>query len=227
MLPSAQIIRTLSSKMQLSTSDLLSSKEKLNEEQLSKIKDIGLEMKKYPIFYVDIPARPIEMYETILEFCNQRKVKAEKKTLIVTIDFVSLCKGNASDSEKDIVDSLYKTLVEAKKKLYDMGIRVIFIALSQLNRDIESVERRDPKYQFPTRNDLYSASSIYTNSDIVIISHNPSVINGIEKYGPYNWDIKDEDGRSFIYWHIIKNRMGKNAILKMKEDFSNSKVVDA
>lgn len=227
MIPAAQVIRTLSTKLKMSTEELMSKYDSLDKSVIQEAKRIADNMSKESIYYVDIPGRPEEMKETIYEFAELRKIKEENKCLLITVDFVSLCKGNASDSEKAIVDNLYKTILEVKKTFYDKGIKAIFVFLSQLNRDIESNDRKEQLSHYPNRNDIYAASSVYVNSDVVIIAHNPSVISGIEYYGPKYLPLYCmKTKRSFIYFHVIKNRGGKLAVFQMRENFNESKIED-
>jgi replicative DNA helicase len=168
-----------------------------------------------------------EMQSTIYNFIESREVKERNVSVVITIDHIILTKGNQNEQEKSILDNLYRMLNRLKKQFASEGIKVLFVALSQLNRDIESAERRNPKYHYPTRNDIFGASSVYNGSDYVMISHNPSTIDGIESYGTRQLPIKcDKTNRAFIYWHLIKNRFGRTSIMKMRENFENSSIDD-
>jgi hypothetical protein len=157
--------------------------------------------------------------------------------IIITLDHTLLTKGDMSDNEKSIVDELTKMFVSLKKELIRMGCKVIIIILSQLNRDIESEKRvTNPLLHYPTKNDIFAASSVYYCADYVIISHKPSIVNGLKQYygpprgtqyprglpvyNPYNAD------QPMVYWHLIKNRFGDNAILTMLDNFRYSKVTE-
>lgn len=110
--------------------------------------------------------------------------------------------------------------------------------LSQLNRNLETPERvNNPFMHYPTKNDMFGASSVYYCSDVVIISHKPSVISALGKekfYGPptkgYPKGLPifhpQEKDRPMIYWHIIKERFGENKILAMVDDFKHSRVLE-
>jgi replicative DNA helicase len=237
MLARDQIIRNLSGKMQVSTNELLSGKKKLSAAKLNKARGIVGQITDYPIYYVDNTGTVQEIVQTILDFTQQFELKKTKAGLIVTIDHVLLTKGRESDAEKKIIDHLYKEIIRLKKDYDHNGMKIIFILLSQLNREIEQNERMlNPTIHYPTKNDLFGASSVYYSSDYVIISHKPANLTGITKgYGPpigndypnglpiYNPEDQDQ---AMVYWHLIKNRTGELGIFMMLDDFKNSRILD-
>jgi replicative DNA helicase len=235
MLASDQILRSLSGNTGLSSEVIQSSNGKeLSDEDLKLLKIESANIIEYPIYYVDSSGTVPEMQNTIFNFILQRDFKEEKKSLIVTIDHVILTKGNTNDAEKKIIDDLYKMLLDTKKRLTEQGIRCLFICVSQLNRDIESVDRKKPSLNYPTQSDLFGASSVYHASDYVLISHNPSTLSGLERYGPPLPDYPEglplycsKTNKAMIYWHLIKNRFGRNRIMIMRENFINSRVEEA
>lgn len=127
-------------------------------------------------------------------------------------------------------------LVALKKYLTSLGVKVLFIVLSQLNRNIESNDRIiNPRLQYPNKTDLFGASSIYYSSDYVIIIHRPAVIEGLGNwYGPavkgfpnglpiYN---PSNSNQPMIYLHIIKERFGMNRVLAMVDELEKSRVTE-
>lgn len=142
------------------------------------------QVKSDPVFYVDSAGTVDEIVATIWDFAARY---CDKDTgLVVTIDHVLLTKGKQSDVEKAIVDELMRAFVDMKKKFASKEMKVIFIALAQMNRDIEKPERTQNFYlHFPTRNDIFASSAVYTCSDYVLITHRPGSIAGIaDRYGP-------------------------------------------
>lgn len=235
MLANDQIIRNLSGKMNKSTKELYSAGGVLSETDMDNIKRHLDLMSKYPIFYVDTVGTVNQIEATIRAFIANRQLLEKKKGLVVTLDHVLLTKGKEGAAEKQVVDSLMHKLVELKKTLVEKeGMRVLFIVLSQLNRDIEKPERvNNAFFHYPTKNDIFAASSVYYSSDYVLVTHKPSIVNGIDNfygpprgqfpqglpvYNPYNPD------QAMVYWHMIKNRFGENKILMMTDNFANSKV---
>lgn len=170
-----------------------------------------------------------------MDYISTRKLASTGRGLIVTLDHTLLTKGETTDNEKSIVDELSKMFVALKKESIRLGVKIIIIMLSQLNRDIESEKRvMNPLLHYPTKSDIFAASSVYYCSDYVLVSHKPSLVNGIQRYyGPprgtkysrglpvYNPNNPDQ---AMVYWHLIKNRFGKTADLMMLDNFKYSKV---
>lgn len=229
MLIEDQIARRLSAVTGKTVKELYSAFTPLKE--IDKVKDILDEVAKDPIYYVDQVATVDEVESTVMNFAVNKSIPTDRG-LVVTIDHVLLTKGAQGEKEKEIVDTLMHRLVAIKKKLSSMKVRVSFIVLSQLNREIEQPERvLKSILHFPTRNDIFGASSVYQCSDYLLISHRPANINGIRNYGPpmkskgfpEGLPIRHE-GRDVIYWHLIKERHGTPTLLVMLEDFANARV---
>ena len=234
MLAIDQIARNISGKINASVEELYShNKNFLSAEVFEEVKKASETIKEYPIYYVDDIGTVQDIASTILTFL-QDKNPDKKKGLVVTIDHVLLTKGGTGQSEKDTVDLLMHTLVSLKKSLTSEGYKIMFLVLSQLNREIEKAERiLNPMLHFPTKNDIFAASSVYYCSDVVMILHMPAIIEGLMGYYgpsrttyPKGLPIYTEDKTPIIYWHVIKNRFGKNEILMMLNDFKNSRVLE-
>lgn len=207
------------------------------ESELKTVKSAINNIKKKPIFIVDKAGTVQEIKSTTIDFIVTRKLASRNRGLIVTLDHTLLTKGKSGDNEKAIVDDLYKMFVELKQECISMGVRIIIIVLSQLNRDIESKERvLNPLLHYPTKNDIFASSSVYYCSDYVLISHKPSLINGIEQYyGPprgsdypqglpvYN---PENPTQAMVYWHLIKNRFGEPVTIPMLDMFQFAKIVE-
>lgn len=227
MLIEDQLARRLSSATGKTVKEIYSAFSPL--EEVDTVKEILDNVAKEPIYYVDEVATVDEIEEIILTFVQKHSIP-EDRGLIVTLDHVLLTKGSQGEAEKQVVDALMHRLAALKKHLSSIGVRVSFIVLSQLNRDIEQSERvLKPALHFPTRNDIFGASSVYQCSDYLLISHRPATINGIIKYGPKASGFPDglpirHKGRDVIYWHLIKERFGIPKILVMLEDFANARV---
>lgn len=226
MLSRDQIIRAVSSKTKMSTKELQTTR--FTDDEFEGIQKILDTMGQYPIWYVDDTGTVPEIRNTVAQFVIDEKIQEEDYGLIVTIDHVLLTKGKDGDNEKKIIDDLYKEVM-AMKKLYDkLGIRVIFLLLSQLNRKIEEQDRvLNPALHHPTKGDLFGASSVYYSSDYVLVTHKPSGVEGIEgTYGPLKLPLfnPEKPSQAMIYWHLIKHRGGVPKIMMMLDNFKNSRV---
>lgn len=233
MLIEDQLARTLSAKMNKDVKDLYSAREPLAQEDVEKAEQLLDEYSTSPIYYVDNVMDVAEISSTIKIFAENYVEPFANRGLVVTLDHVLLTKGKQGESEKEIVDNLMRTLVALKKYFASKNIKIIFVVLCQLNRDIESTERvTNPSLHYPTKNDIFAASSVYYCSDYVLITHKPADLTGIgEFYGrpqkpsyPKGLPLKSPEGRAMVYWHIIKERFGERKVIPMVEDFKNSKI---
>jgi replicative DNA helicase len=234
MLIEDSLTRSVSSKVSATTKDLYSAFSPLSselEQQANKVLD---EIASTPIYYVDTAGTVEEISSTILDF--SAKVSKDDG-LVVTLDHALLTKGKQTDLEKVIIDELMRKFVDLKKLFASKGLKIIFVVLSQLNRDIEKPERVQNQFlQFPNRNDIFASSAIYTCSDYVIITHRPAVVTGMRDfYGPPDKGYPKgrpvyspvHTTKSMVYWHIIKERFGEQQILAFVEDFKNAKLIQA
>ena len=216
MLARTLMIRKMSTFKQMSMKQLLSAETdfKLTAKDLAEIQGELKAMSRYNIFYIDQPKTIAE-----LKYIVQQFWLTHKKPMVISLDHTLLIKRSSSDlNTTDMLYNLGEALNEMKK-LYP----VIFIIASQLNRDIEDVDRmkRPSALQFPKKSDISYADAIYQFSDIVLINHRPSQLN-ITHYGPERWEVTEND----IFWHILKNRQGSTPILKMIADFKHMRIVE-
>lgn len=209
MLSSRQIGRKLSYRLKRTVTELYSGTEDttVTENDFEKVKEAANTLRNYEIYYVDTPGSVEEVYQTARYF---QKTVAKGKWLVILLDHTLLVRGNAGDDERKIISDLQKMFMTLKK----IGTTTI-IQLTQLNRNIESVDRvRNPAMHFPQRSDIFASDSVFFASDYVIIIHRPELL-GITTYGTNNWPVEN-----IIYLHIIKNRDGSQKILKF---FNNLK----
>jgi hypothetical protein len=237
MLAKDQVTRNISGRTGKSTKYLYSGEDnKLSDEEYEAIQKVADELTDYPIYYVDHVGSVDEIEATIIEFIEDQELLYNGRGLVVTIDHILLTKGKLGVAEKEIVDQLTHRVVSLRKRLDAAGMKVIFILLSQLNRGIESSERvTNHNLHYPTKNDIFAASSVFYCSDYVLISHKPAIVEGLGKfYGPprpsegfpeglpvFNPDRPDQP---MIYWHLIKERFGQPKIMLMCDDFAKSSV---
>jgi len=228
-----QVARNLSGKIGKSTKYLYSGEDNfVTDEEFETIKTVATDIRKYPIYYVDDFGSVDEIRDTVLAFVEQQDLLSRDRGLVVTIDHVLLTKGRQDEAEKKVIDTLSHMCVELKKRLTSMGLRIIIILLSQLNRNIETPDRvTNPMLHYPTKNDIFGASSLFQASDYVLVTHKPSVVDGIgEYYGPPRASfpkglpvyVPEDEERSMVYWHLLKERFGKPKVLMMVDYFEKS-----
>lgn len=180
------------------------------EDILSIDKAYGKEFQETPIFYVEFPLNPEQVLEVIIEFIKIRKLKENNKGLIVTFDHTALTKRSLNADERITISNLMNAFNQSKK-IYPKSL---YIVLSQLNRAIESPDRKSSYgkkaiLNFPVRSDVYMSDAVFTTSDAVIVIHRPEIL-GLNEYGPNGWPTKN-----ITYCHHLKNREGIIAITRL------------
>ena len=165
---------------------LYSSKEELPDEDMEKLSRYWTtKLLKYDINYVEEPGTHSSIKKTIYYYWKKFCKEAGKldKLLIVEIDHTLLIKSHtmSGNAEKEKIDKLMEDLISIKKKIAAEGGLIFIIVISQLNRDIESNDRRIPNNQAPKTSDLMQSSSIMFGTDYLIIGHQPAKL-GFDTY---------------------------------------------
>jgi len=213
MISSRQVGRKLSSKLNKTTKELYSGDPtaKLSETDLELIKTETSKIKKYEIYYVDMPGNVEEIEATILHFL---RTKAKDKWLVVMLDHTLLTRGKLGDSERKILADLQYMFMRVKK----IG-RTSIIQLSQMNRDIEGTDRiTNPSMHFPMRKDIFGGDSLFQASDYLLVLHRPEML-GITQYGKKGWPTKNK-----VYLHMLKNRDGEVKVLQFDNNLKYNRI---
>lgn len=231
-----EVARDVSSKSNMSVKQIYSADGTLNDKDTTRVKGILDELRKYPISVVDNTGTVKNILDTIIYFVTSNKLQEQNKGLVVTIDHSLLVRPEGEQNEKEMIDSLMHGLVALKKYFTSIGVKIIFIVLSQLNRNIETNDRiTNPKLHYPNKNDIFGASSVYYSSDYVFILHRPAIIDGLgswygpgSKKHPYGLPVynPDDGGQPMIYLHIIKERFGSNRIIPMVDELAQSRITE-
>lgn len=229
-----EIARDLSSSTKTNIKKIYSAEGTMSEDEIKNIEKLLDDMKDLPLSIVDSIGTVDDIRDTIIHYVNTKQLAENSRGLVVTIDHSLLVKSEGYDDEKSTIDKLMHMLVGLKKSLSSVGIKVIFIILSQLNRNIESNERiTNSNLHYPNKNDLFGASSVYYSSDYVIIIHRPCLIDGIGNwYGPRRPGFRDglpvfnpeDSSQSMVYLHVIKERFGNNKIISMIDNLAVGKI---
>lgn len=219
-MPSQQIaLRNLVSKTNISYRDMLSAGGMvLGNKELDIIKKtIQYDNEnKREVYYIEYP-QTVEMYKAIC----RKFYELHKKPFITISDHSILFKRSAS--ENTATDTLY-SLGDASM-LLKKELPITQIHLSQLNREIESTERRVPNsaLNYVDKSCLFGGDALFQAVDTVLINHRPYLLNfRPNTYGPNKLPCGPED----IYWHFIKTRDFEPTIAKMIADFKNMKIHD-
>ena len=206
-----QVGRKLSSKLNKTTSELYSARDRLSDNDFEYMKNAAKGVKKYNVYYVDEAGDSDEIENTIKAFRGTLKPET---WLLIILDHTLLIKGNGD--ERKIISDMQKLWIKEKK----VG-KTTIMQLTQMNRGIETPERvKNAQMHYPTRTDIFGSDSVYHASDYVIILHRPETI-GIENYG-----VNQIPCIGLIFMHIIKNREGDLKILKFKNSLKYNRIED-
>lgn len=192
--------------------------EHVTDEIIDKCAEYAKEAAKWPIDIVDTPMTAIEFRTEIIEYMEKHAVvidgiKTFKKT-VITLDHSVLIKKAANQSTLDMLNMLGEVCTELKK-MYP----ILFIILSQLNRDITTPARcENGKYgNYPNDQDIFGSDALLQHADMVMIMDRPA-LRHITAYGPERFIIDDD---SVIAIHIVKTRTGDTRMSFFKAAFHN------
>jgi hypothetical protein len=209
------VSRKFASALDLSTQELHSGipDYNLDDENYNRVVEAGRSIAELPIYYVEEAGTVPQVEKTIIEFLN------EHSNVVVMLDHTLLVHGNKE--ERQILVDLYTMFNKLKKATHEVGKKVSFVILSQLNGDIERAERQaEPSQQFPKKKDLFGSSAAFMFSDVVMVSMNPEQM-GFESYGPKHWPVAGK-----LYWHFLKVREGEPCVAVMANKLKYSRVED-
>ena len=169
------------------------------------------------------PCTVDEMCATIHAYMEKHKSEDGFTNTLVTIDHSALFKVGKGQKDKfEMLYGLGEALTEMKKRF-----PVAFLVLSQLNRNVETVERaKDGTYgNYILDSDLYGSDALLQHADVVLGINRP-FNRRIKFYGPEKYIINDPD---LLVFHILKSRngyMGMN-FFKLDRDVMRIMEVDA
>jgi replicative DNA helicase len=180
---------------------------------------------KYPIDIVDEAPTVNEFKDIIHRYMEEHSktnvlgVRVYKNT-IITLDHTILIK--LAPFEKTTNDMLYnlgKTLTDLKRRY-----PIIFIILSQLNRDIDKPERNeDGRYgNYVLDSDLFGSDAMLMHADMVVGLNRPGK-QQIRFYGPERYIIED---KSVLVMHFLKVRNGEAQMSFFRADFGKMQIID-
>ena len=194
--------------------ELCSAGSMLTQDVLNKCHQYAKERVKYPVDIVSTPMTVNQMREQIDMYMNENK---GKKT-IITLDHTMLVKrAPYQNNSLDMLFELGEFFTQTKREY-----PVMFIALSQLNRNIDNPERaQQGKYgNFILESDIFGSDAMLQHADTLIGINRPAK-QKIRLYGPDRYII--EDDRTLVL-HFLKARNGDTRMSFFKAMFEKMEI---
>lgn len=161
----------------------------LRETDWPKLTKAASTLSESPLFIDDTPAI------SILEMrAKTRRLKKEQKLGMVVVDYLQLMRSDNSESREREVSDISRSLKALAKEL-----KVPVVALSQLNRGVESRNEKRPQLA-----DLRESGSIEQDADVIAFIYREEV---------YNRDTPEQGTAEII---IGKQRNGPIGTVKLK-----------
>lgn len=193
---------------------------KLTKEDLERCHEHAKKSVQYPIDVVE-DAPTIEEFKEIVHDYMMAHIKdGEFTKTIITIDHSLLFrKAPAEKNKNDMLNNLGEALTYLKRKY-----PVMFIVLSQLNRNIDHPDRsEDGKYgNYILESDIFGADALLQHADTVIGINRPGK-QKIRFYGPDRFIIEDD---KVLVLHFLKCRNGDTRLSFFKAEFERMQIVE-
>lgn len=207
-------MRELSGVLNKSMKQLSSCGSELSDDDFTNALKYIKQNKDRNIWTVDKPMTVKEIQAKIEECLTVLKMP-----LIVTLDHsVLVAKSSSEKDQFDTLHNLAKMMTQLKKH------NVMFIVLTQLNREVETIERQKPgtygNYIFDS--DIYGGDALLQHADVVFGINRPSKYN-IRVYGPEKFQVSPKH----LILHYLKNRNGQVGQFSFfEEDFEHMKIYE-
>jgi len=217
-------LRNFSSILKKSYTDICSAHTPITYEELLILKEHSIKLSDYPIDIIDTAPTVFEFEEIIHEYMQEHLQTDEKgnesyTNTIICLDHSILLKTKKGQSKNDMLYDFGEVLTDLKKKY-----PIIFLILSQLNRDINRPERNENgKYgNYILESDIFAADALLQHADYVYGLNRPGK-QKIKYYGPELFIIEDEN---LLVCHHIKSRNGEVGLSFYRAEFHNMRIID-
>lgn len=161
------VLRLFSKYTKHSLYKLQSTKDKLTDAEYDQVKRMADRFANYPFYIVDTPISGNKMYQV-----NDQLVRGNPDLRVVNlVDHSRLIPGTDEKTEEERISNLC-VMMNTSTKVHKSS----WILLSQLNRNIESVERRrESSYPWPMAygSDFFGADAVQQNAHVASILLDP------------------------------------------------------
>jgi len=209
-------IREFSSITGKTYKELCSAGSILHEDTFNTCHAYAKERVKNPVDIISTPMTVNQMREQLDMYMNEHK---GQKT-IITLDHTILVKRAPYQNNRlDMLFELGEFFTQAKREYPCM-----FIALSQLNRNIDNPDRAvDGKYgNYVLESDIFGSDAMLQHADTLIGLNRPAK-QKIRFYGPDRYIIEDE---KTLVLHFLKARNGDARMSFFKAAFERMEIME-
>lgn len=211
------LLRRLSAEMKESYKHIISADgNKITPAEIKIIQNILKE--KYgrlPITFSEEPLTVKEFADTVKRFVDKAK-----RNVLVRIDHTLLARQSASETSQ--VQMLLNLLMEANS--IKRSHPVIFMFLTQINREFEERQEDGTDRSFPRQGDVYGGDAAAMFSETILLLNKPAKY-GISQYGRKNSESSIHVSSDDLFAHIVKNRNSEgDFILHYKENFKHMSI---
>ena len=209
-------IREFSSITGKTYKELCSAGSVLSTEALNTCHQYAKERVKYPVDIISTPLTVNQMREQI----DQYMTKHQGKKTIITLDHTMLVKrAPYQNNSLDMLFELGEFFTQCKR-----DYPCLFIALSQLNRNIDNPDRAiDGKYgNYILESDIFGSDAMLQHADMLIGINRPAK-QKIRFYGPDRYII--ENDRTLVL-HFLKARNGDARMSFFKAEFEKMQIAE-
>jgi replicative DNA helicase len=220
MLARMSAVREYSAVLSKSYKYLCSADGELSEEDLQRCYEYAKKKVNLPIDIVE-DAITAEEFKTVIEaYMEEKKVLGKHVKTIITLDHSILLKKKHGQQRLDALAELGDVLTDLKRKY-----PILFIILSQLNRNIDNPERNeDGKYgNYVLDSDIFGGDAMLQHADTVIGINRPAK-QKIRFYGPDKFIIEDE---TVLVMHFLKCRNGDTRMSFFKAEFNKMRITES
>jgi len=220
MLARMSAVREYSAVLSKSYKYLCSADGELSEEDLQRCYEYAKKKVNLPIDIVE-DAVTAEEFKTVIEaYMEEKKVLGKHVKTIITLDHSILLKKKHGQQRLDALAELGDVLTDLKRKY-----PILFIILSQLNRNIDNPERNeDGKYgNYVLDSDIFGGDAMLQHADTVIGINRPAK-QKIRFYGPDKFIIEDE---TVLVMHFLKCRNGDTRMSFFKAEFNKMRITES
>ena len=207
-------IREFSSITGKTYKELCSAGSKLSSEVFNKCHLYAKDRVKYPVDIISTPMTVNQMREQVDAYMTEHK---GEKT-IITLDHTILVKRAPYQNNRlDMLFELGEFFTQVKREY-----PCLFIALSQLNRNIDNPDRAiDGKYgNYVLESDIFGSDAMLQHADTLIGINRPAK-QKIRNYGPDRFIIEDD---KTLVLHFLKARNGDARMSFFKAAFERMEI---